>query len=221
MRERQAPLGWAVVVVAAVVFSVGVRAAAAPHLHWRTIATPCCDVHFPEAITPLGQEVAGLVDECVHNAGELVQSMPAERIQVVLHDVTDSPNGFANVVPYDLIDLRAVTPEDDSELAKTSQWLRMLVQHEILHVVHLDIVHGVPAIVNVVLGKSWPPNLVQPRMFVEGLATYAETRFSDSGGRLRSSLFKAPLRIAALQGDRWSLDDVANASRRPPGGAAA
>ena len=214
---------WSAVVVVVVVtalWSPLARAAAAPHLHWKTIVTPCCDVHFPEAITPIGQQVAGLVDECVKNAGELVQSLPAERIQVVLHDVTDAPNGFANIVPYNLIDLRAVTPEDDSELAKADDWMRLLVQHEILHVVHLDVVHGVPAIVNVVLGKSWPPNLIQPRMFVEGLATYAETRFT-SGGRLRSSLFKAPLRIAALNGDRWSLDDVANASRRPPGGSAA
>ena len=210
-----------VVAVVVVAWSMPVHAAAAPHLQWRSIATPCCDVHFPADLTPLGQEVAGLVDECVTNAGALLNAAPRERIQLVLSDVNDSPNGFASVVPYDRVELRAITPEDNSELAKTSQWLRLLVQHEIMHVVHLDVVHGLPSVVNVVLGKSWPPNLIQPRAFVEGLATYAETRFSTAGGRLRSSLFKAPLLIAALEGDRWSLDDVANASRRPPGAAAA
>ena len=81
-----------------------VHAAAAPHLQWRSIATPCCDVHFPADLTPLGQEVAGLVDECVTNAGALLNAAPRERIQLVLSDVNDSPNGFASVVPYDRVE---------------------------------------------------------------------------------------------------------------------
>ena len=210
-----------VVAFALAVALVGVaRAAPAPHLDWQTIATPCCDVHFPRDLTPAGQRVASVVDDCARNAGVVVDGEPADRVQVVLHDVTDTPNGFANVVPYDHLELRAVSPEDDSELAHTDDWLRMLVQHEMLHVVHLDVIHGLPAVVNVVLGKSWPPNVVQPRLFVEGLATYTETRFTR-GGRLRSTLFSAPLRIAALHGDRWSLDDASNSSRRPPGGGGA
>jgi len=200
--------------------STTAQAAPAPHLQWRTIKTPCCDVHFPEAQHEVGERVAAIVDECVDNAIELVRGRLQDRVQVVLHDVTDSPNGFANIVPYNRVELRAVTPEDDSELAKNDDWLRLLVQHELLHIVHLDIVHGLPAVVNLVFGKVWPPNSVQPRMFVEGLATFAETRFTGAG-RLRSSLFKTPLRIAALQGDRWSLDDASNISRRPPGGGAA
>jgi len=200
--------------------SAQATAAPAPHLDWKTIKTPCCDVHFPAAQTDVGIRVAGMVDECVENAIQLLQGSLSERLQLVINDVTDSPNGFANVVPYDRVELRAITPEDDSELAKTDDWLRLLVQHEVLHIVHLDIIHGVPAAVNMVLGKVWPPNAVQPRMFVEGIAVFAETRFTH-GGRLRSSLFAAPLRVAALKGDRWSLDDVANASRRPPGGSGA
>ncbi len=204
----------------ALALSSPTSAAPAPHLDWKTISTPCCDVHFPAAQEAVGVHVADIVDECVNNAVNLLQGKLSERLQLVISDVTDSPNGFANVVPYDRVELRAVTPEDDSELAKTDEWLRLLVQHEVFHIVHLDIIHGVPAAVNLVLGKVWPPNAVQPRMFVEGMAVFAETRFT-AAGRLRSTLFQAPLRIAALQGDRWSLDDVANVSRRPPGGSAA
>lgn len=210
----------ALLVAATLLSSTMALAAPAPHLQWRTIKTPCCDVHYPEAQHAVGERVAAIVDECVDNAIELVRGRLQERVQVVLHDVTDSPNGFANIVPYDRVELRAVTPEDDSELSKNDDWLRLLVQHELLHIVHLDVIHGLPAVVNLVFGKVWPPNVVQPRMFVEGLATFAETRFTGAG-RLRSSLFKAPLRIAALQGDRWSLDDASNVSRRPPGGGAA
>ena len=200
--------------------STTAAAAPAPHLHWRTLKTACCDIHYPQAQADVGARVAAIADDAVDNAVTLMRSPPADRIQIVLHDVTDSPNGFANVVPYDRVELRMITPEADSELAKSDDWLRLLVQHELLHIIHLDVIHGLPAIINLVIGKSWPPNVVQPRMFVEGLAVYAETRFT-SGGRLRSSLFKAPLRVAALRGDRWSLDDASNASRRPPGGVGA
>lgn len=205
---------------AVVVAADDAHAAAAPHLHWQTIHTPCCDVNFPEALRDVGEHAAAVVDECVANASMVLHTEPSQRIQLTIHDTTDSPNGFANTVPYDNVELRAVTPEDDSELSKTDEWMRLLIQHEIFHIVHLDIVHGLPAVVNVVLGKTWPPNSIQPRLFIEGLAVWAETHFTGAG-RLHSSLFKSPLRIAALQGDRWSLDDVANVSRRPPGGSAA
>ncbi len=209
-----------VVVVTMMMLATTSWAAPAPHLHWRTLKTACCDVHFPADNAAIGARVAALADDAVDNASGLLFSPPGDRIQIVLHDVADSPNGFANVVPYDRVELRAVTPESDSELAKTDDWLRLLVQHELTHVVHLDVIHGLPAVINLVIGKRWPPNALQPRAFVEGLAVYAETRFTG-GGRLRSSLFSAPLRIAALKGDRWSLDDVSNSSRRPPGGSGA
>ena len=191
-----------------------------PHLHWHTLRTECCDIHTPKELLPLARRVEGMVDECVRNVEDLLGTKISERVQVVLGDNTDSANGFANIVPYNRVELRAITPDDDSELGAHDDWMRLLVQHEIFHVVHLDVVHGVPAVVNLAFGKLWPPNVVQPRLFIEGLATWAETRFTDRG-RLRSSLFLLPMRIAALQGDLWSLDDAVNASRRPPGAAAA
>ncbi|HEY1100851.1 MAG TPA: hypothetical protein VGF99_18065, partial [Myxococcota bacterium] len=211
----------AIASVIATLLASSTRAAApAPHLHWQTIKTACCDIHYPAAQHDVGARVAAIADDAIDNAATLLRQRPLDRVQIVLHDVIDSPNGFANVVPYDRVELRAVTPPSDSELGKSDDWLRMLVQHELLHIVHLDVIHGFPAVINLVLGKRWPPNVVQPRAFVEGLAVYAETRFTR-GGRLRSSLFRAPLRIAALNGDRWSLDDVSNTSRRPPGGTGA
>lgn len=194
--------------------------AAAPHLDWRTIRSKCCDVHFPAPLEPVARRVATISDESVAIASAFLDSAPLDRVQVVLHDVTDVPNGFTQVVPYDLIDLRAVTPDSDSELGVTDEYLRLLIQHEMLHVVHLDTIHGLPRAVNLVIGKVWPPNLVQPRFVVEGLATYVETRFTG-GGRLTSTQFHSEIVIAALAGDVWQLDDLSSYSRRNPGGGAA
>ncbi len=207
-------------IAAATLAALWMAHAAAPHLHWRTIETPCCDVIFPASIELVGQRVASFADDVVNNAVALFDSPLKQRVEIVIHDVTDSPNAFANAVPYNRVEARGVTPEDDSELAYTDDYLRMLIQHEIIHVIHLDTIHGIPALVNIVLGKVWPPNIIQPRFMVEGLATYGETRFTG-GGRLRSTLFLSQLRLAALAHDLWSLDDVSNVSRRIPSGAAA
>lgn len=194
--------------------------AAAPHLDWRTLHGERCDVHFPAALEPVARRLVTLSDEAIEVSSAALTSAPLDRVQVVLHDVTDSANGFTTVVPYDLIELRGVPPDSDSDLAVTDDYLRMLVLHEMAHIVHLDTIHGVPALVNLAVGKVWPPNIVQPRFVVEGLATWIETRHTDLG-RLRSTAFLSQLRIAALHGDLWQLDDLSNYSRRPPSGGAA
>ena len=210
-------------IAAVVVIAIGsslAAAPAAPQLSWHTIHSVCCDVDYPEGLEHVARRVATIADESVKNASDLLASAPQERVQIVIHDETDSPNGFTNVVPYDEVDLRMVTPESDSDLGVTDEYLKLLVQHEILHIVHLDTIHGLPAVINVVIGKVWPPNLIQPRFVVEGLAVFAETKFT-AGGRLRATIFSADLIIAALAGDLWQLDDLSSYTRRNPGGGGA
>ncbi|MBI1947001.1 MAG: hypothetical protein HYS27_14995 [Deltaproteobacteria bacterium] len=204
----------------ALVLALSAAGVAAPHLEWRTLHGQHCDVHFPAALEPVARRVVTVADEAVAVTSAAFESGPLDRVQLVLHDVTDTANGFTNVVPYDLIELRAVPPEGDHELGVTDEYLRMLVLHEMAHIVHLDTIHGLPALVNLVVGKVWPPNIVQPRFVVEGLATWIESEHTEQG-RLRSTQFLSHLRIAALQGDLWQLDDLANYSRREPGGGAA
>ncbi|MCC7071102.1 MAG: hypothetical protein IT383_07260, partial [Deltaproteobacteria bacterium] len=194
--------------------------AAAPHLDWRTLHGERCDVHFPADLEPVARRLVTLSDQAIEVTSAALESAPLDRVQVVLHDVTDSANGFTGVVPYDLIELRGVPPDADADLGVTDDYLRMLVLHEMAHIVHLDTIHGLPALVNLAVGKVWPPNIVQPRFVVEGLATWIETRHTTQG-RLRSTSFLSHLRIAALHGDLWQLDDLANYSRRNPGGGAA
>lgn len=205
------------VLLALALFSSG---AAAPHLDWRTLRGERCDVHFPAELLPVARRVVTLTDEAIATTSAVFESAPQDRVQVVLHDVTDVANGFTTVVPYDLVELRAVPPESDAELGVTDEYLRMLVIHEVAHVVHLDTIHGIPALVNLAVGKVWPPNIVQPRFVVEGLATWIETEHTEAG-RLTSTAFLSSLRLAALHGDLWQLDDLSNYSRRTPGGGAA
>ena len=89
----------------ALVVALGVANVAAPGLDWRTIHSQCCDVHFPAKLEHVARRVATIADESVANASVFLQSKHDERVQIVIHDVTDSPNSFTNVVPYDDVDL--------------------------------------------------------------------------------------------------------------------
>jgi hypothetical protein len=196
------------------------HAAPAPMLSWHTISTDWCEVHFHDDAEDPARRVAALCDRSVAIASELVGQAPLETIQVVVTDTEDRANGYTRTVPYNQVVIYAIGPSSSSELSHSADHLELVLVHEILHVAHLDVMSGLPRIANALFGKFWPPNLIQPRWVVEGIAVYLETRATD-GGRLKTDRFNANLRLAALGGDLWSLDDVSNYSRRPPGANAA
>ena len=67
------------------------------------------------------------------------------RTEIVLSDDQDDANGLATPLPYDTIRLFAVPPSSSSELHDYRDWLRQLVFHEYVHILHLDHVGGLPA----------------------------------------------------------------------------
>ncbi len=68
-----------------------------------------------------------------------------------------------------------------------------------------------------IFGKVYPPNSVQPGWFLEGLATYEESR-NTTAGRLRSSIFDMYLRMDALEDRLLRLDQISNEVDRFPRG---
>lgn len=192
----------------------------APHLVWKTIDSDWCTIHFHEETEAQARKVAAYCDIAVHYNAAILASYPSEKIEIVVSDATDFENGFAITVPYNRVNLFTVGPSSASQLGFTSDSLELLVIHEVFHIVHLEISSGIPAFFNRVFGKFWPPNQIVPTWLVEGMAVYAETKLT-TGGRIRSPLLDARLRLAALEGDLWEFDDLTNVSRRTPGGTGA
>jgi hypothetical protein len=126
-------------------------------------------------------------------------------VHVVLNDETDSANGFAQSIPYNLIGVNAVAPEEVGDLSYYDDWVWGLIVHELAHIVHIDTVLGIPSTVNAVFGRWLTPNGVQPRWFVEGLATHFESALSGSG-RVRSAHFDMYMRMALLEGAELEID---------------
>ena len=191
-----------------------------PYRRWRTLETPHFVLHFHEGLYEVALRAARGLEDAHERLVPLLGAEPTRKTQVLLADDTDDANGSATAAIRPRITLRAVPPDDLSVLNDHDDYLRFLVTHEYVHVLHLGTVHGLPAAVNTVLGDVLVPNGWQPNFVTEGLATHIETAWSASG-RGRSALFDMILRAQVLEGRMLDLGDVAGGAGRWPRGTAA
>lgn len=191
-----------------------------PRLDYHTITTPHFYVHYHDGTEDFAWKVAVTCEEAHLILTPLLNWVPAGRTHVVVNDQVDVANGSASVYGRKQINVFAMPPESDSVLGFYDDWIRVLVFHEYVHVLHLDTVGGIPPYVNAIIGNQWFPNQTLPRWYVEGLATYYESA-QTRGGRVDGSLFKMYLRAAALDGAFFDLGTASGIPTHWPGGTAA
>lgn len=191
-----------------------------PALEYYTITTPHFYVHYFTGKEALAYRTAALSEEAHRVLTPLLDWTPADRTHVFVTDKLDTANGSAGVYGRNVMTIYGMPPESDSVLGYYDDWLRILVYHEYVHILHLDTVGGVSPYVNRVIGKQLNPNQTMPRWFIEGLAVHYESARTGTG-RVQSSLFQMWLRTAALGDDLFTLGQVTGAPTRWPFGSAA
>lgn len=188
-----------------------------PRLEWYTVSTAHFRINFHGGLEPLAQRAAVLGESVYQTLGAQLDQRPSELVEILLTDDSDFANGSAGAVPFDAIRLFATAPDDMSPLGDYDDWLNELITHEYTHILHVDNVSGLPALLNKILGKTAIPNQWQPRWVLEGLAVAMETAHT-SGGRLRSSQFDMYMRADVLEHHFAGLDQMGGSPRRFPGG---
>ncbi|MCA9623743.1 MAG: PD40 domain-containing protein [Myxococcales bacterium] len=188
-----------------------------PDLDYWTIETAHFRIHYAKNLEEVAEHVARQSEAIHERLIEPLGYSPDEKTEVALTDVTDSANGSATGLPYNTVRLFVTAPDDLSSLGDYDDWMLGLMTHEYTHILHIDNLSGIPAIVNAVLGKTFVPNQVQPRWLIEGLAVVAESAFS-SGGRIRSSLFDMQLRADFIEDNVATLAQISSDARRWPQG---
>ena len=187
---------------------------------WKTIETAHFVVHYYKPLDDVARRAAVVAERAHRVLAPAFVNQPKEKTHITLVDDTDGSNGFAAVLPRNSIRLFATAPTGVSSLADHDDWLYSLITHEYTHVLHLDSIAGLPALVNRIFGKTWAPNQIQPRWVIEGLATYEESKHS-SAGRTRHAQFDSVLRLASLTGTELRLDELSHSPRAWPRGNAA
>jgi hypothetical protein len=193
------------------------RAAHDPRLLWRTLETKHFRITYYSTEEDVAEHLAALGEAIFTRLSPAVGWVPSEKTEVLLGDETDSANGSATGVPYDAIRLNVTAPDDMSPLGDVDDWYLELLTHEYTHILHIDHVQGIPALVNRIIGKTLAPNQVQPHWLLEGLAVFEESE-RTSGGRLRSSMWNMWMRADVLEDNVAPLDVFSNIPRRWPQG---
>lgn len=129
-------------------------------------------------------------------------------LDIVVNDANDSPNGLATSFPYPYVEIRTASP-DGAESGPTESWLRMVVTHELTHIVHIEAARGIYSFLRRGLGRA-PflfPDALQPTWFIEGLAVREETR-GTAFGRGRHTYTRMLVNEAARDGQLKRIDQA-------------
>ncbi len=178
---------------------------------WTTLTTPhfCIDYHQGEEAIA---KRAAVIAEDVHD--RLVPRIkwdPKGRTHIVLADTADESNGMTTPLPYKRIVLYITQPLGAAGFGSVEydEWLRLVITHEYTHILHLDMVTGIPEVLQDIFGRIYFPNLFEPVWMIEGLAVYEETA-ETTGGRGRSPGSDMVLRMATLEDRFPEMGQAAN-----------
>lgn len=128
----------------------------------------------------------------------IFKEAPAQKTVVILRDDTDLANGMAMGIPQPTITAYPVLPGIQDSIADYTIWSRDLLLHEYTHILNFEPANGVMTPLRWIFGSIVRPNGLLPRWYLEGLAVYLETAFSQHG-RLRSSQYRGMVRAMVAE----------------------
>ncbi len=192
-----------------------------PRLQFRTFSVGRFDIHYHQGEEALARRLARIVQE-VSAEIDARFGAPRGRVGVILVDQTDVSNGWATILPYNLIELAAVPPDAQSQIGNVDDWLRLVFAHEYVHVVHLERSGGWLGSLRHVFGRLplFYPNLTLPGWQIEGIATQQESVVTGRG-RIPAGDFRMLLDRAAAVGRFEPLDRASQPIVDWPGGTVA
>ena len=187
-----------------------------PSHDWRSFDSQHFVVHFEAEDRPQALQAAAIAERVLPGIVKDLHWQPRSKTHLILFDDYDLANGFATPLPFSHTGI-FLTPPDDGELLENSDWLELVISHELVHIVHLDKVRGAPKFLQNIFGR-YPllfPNAWQPTWLIEGLATYHESEPSQHRGRLDNALSDAYMRLEVQNGAK-SLREINSSGRAFP-----
>jgi Tol biopolymer transport system component len=183
-----------------------------PAFTWTTLESPHFLIHYHQGGEAIARKTAEIAEDVHARLVPRIKWEPKDKTQIVLVDAMDEANGMTTVFPYNQMVLLLTQPLGEPGFGTTpyDEWMRLLITHEYVHVLQMDMINGgYGGVMQTLFGRS-PlsfPNALQPMWLLEGLATYEETA-QTTGGRGRSAGADMVLRMAILEGPFPSISDM-------------
>ena len=174
--------------------------AAAPSDNWKTLESEHFKIHTLAEHLAVAKRI-GVISERLHSRlSKVFNWQSKDKIRVVVTDEHDLANGSATPLPYNTMTIRLSPADKVSRLDDYDDWLSLLIEHELVHILHLDKGHGKIKKLRQVFGRFvfLFPNIFQPSWFIEGLATFHETH--KGVGRGQSNSFEMFMREEVEKG---------------------
>jgi hypothetical protein len=185
--------------------SIAFPATLPPRYKFRTLHSGRVNLHFHAEVEKPARRTMALILEILPRL-EARYRVRVPSLDVVVDDANDSPNGLATSFPYPYVEIRTAS-FDGADSGPTESWLRMVVTHELTHIVHIEQARGFYGFFRHVFGRA-PllfPDALQPTWFIEGLAVREETK-GTAFGRGRHTFTKMLVDEAARSGELPKLD---------------
>jgi len=163
-----------------------------PYLNWQVIETLHFLIIFPKGSESIAQESASIAEDIYNKLSKFVKPASSEKTAIVLLDNSDFTNGATDPLNK-CIRIWLANPQDRDMGSKFDSWLRLVITHEYMHILHMDQVSGIPEILRRLFGRIILPNSILPYWIIEGYTVYTETHYA-SGGRGDDTIFNMYLR---------------------------
>jgi hypothetical protein len=190
-------------------------------LEWRTKESDNFRAIFPVHLMAFADFILNEAEDIFVLLSTWTKFRPERKIDILITDSSDFANGFVSRSSRGLfITLYAVYPyrSSSSGLDAYQSWYRNILIHEMSHIFHLDIVRGVPAMLNKIFGNVFYPNTCTPPFYIEGFATYSETVNESGFGRWISPYTDMYIRTAYSEDNFSPLDRASNSTPLWPAG---
>jgi len=185
---------------------------------WHTRSSAHFILHYPEGLEAQAEHALGLAEQVHDDLLPFFGQAPDKPTVMVLEDDVDYSNGWATPVPYAQIRLFASPPDAVEGLETYDDWLHLLIRHEYVHILHMEMSSGLPDKGRSVLGRHILtfPHAMTPSFLLEGLAVYLETNPKRGYGRLQGSLYEMQMREEVASGQLAPLTQVVVPNRDWP-----
>lgn len=177
-----------------------------PTKRWFTVRTEHFDIHYHAGLERVASEAA------IHaeNAYMLLKAdfeEPPGRISIVLSDVGDTLNGFANTTNNVVGIFTGQFRSSDFFNPRLSSWWETVIFHEITHMFDLSQVRGPLKDRTRIFGQLPSQNAVKPFPLVEGTVLYFKHKKLGES-RLNDATTRMALRQMVLSGKFPTLDEI-------------